>query len=245
MKSFSINFIKKKSQGFTLVELAIVLVIFGLLIAAFITPLMAQREFQGRRETQGLLNESKEALIGYAIVNRYLPCPDTKAIPNGIESRDIATGKCVGGNVDEGILPWNTLGIQPLDAWQHYFRYRVDATFSDSKVLFSITNATGFSGINIDGESGPLVSTNSRPVAVVLSHGANGFGAMNATQASPANQLPAPTSLDEKKNADAAGALFVSRSPSAQGSVNEFDDMLIWISPKVLINRMIQAERLP
>lgn len=241
MKKSLLYFILNRSRGFTLVELAIVLVIVGLLIAAFITPFMVQRELQGRRETQALLNESKEALTGYAVANGYLPCPDVKAIPNGIESRN-AGGACVS---DEGVLPWNTLGIEPVDAWQHYFRYRAYSTFSNSSALFTISNATIASGISIDGENGSLVSTNSSPVAVVLSHGSNGYGAKNTIQASPANQLPAPPGLDEKKNADVAGGSFVSRSPSAQGSVNEFDDMLVWISPKVLINRMIQAERLP
>lgn len=233
---------KKTVQGFTLVEMAIVLVIFGLLIAAFLTPLMAQRELQGRGETQALLNESKEALIGYAVVNRHLPCPDTKAVPNGIEERK-PNGTC---DKDYGTLPWNTLGIESLDAWQHFFYYRVDTTFSNSNTLelFTIEDATGSSTIQIKGENGALVSTDSRPVAVVLSYGANGFGAKNTTQASPANQLPAPTGVDEKKNVD-DNTEFVSRNPSAQGSANEFDDMLIWISPKVLINKMIAAERLP
>ncbi|MES2636378.1 MAG: type II secretion system protein [Pseudomonadota bacterium] len=242
MKKSLPHFIKSNSQGFTLVEIAIVLIIFGLLIAAFITPLMAQRELQGRRETQALLNESKEALIGYAVVNRHLPCPDTKAVPNGIEERK-PNGTC---DKDQGTLPWNTLGVEQLDAWQHFFHYRVDTTFSNSNnlELFTIDDATGSSTIQIKGENGALVSTDSRPVAVVLSHGANGFGAINTTQTSPANQLSAPSGLDEKENAD-GNTIYVSRAPSAQGSVNEFDDMLIWISPKVLINRMIQAERLP
>lgn len=239
MKKTLPRYIDNNSQGFTLVELAIVLVIFGLLAAAFITPLMAQRELQGRRETQDLLNESKEALTGYAITHRHLPCPDTKAVPNGVENRKI-DGSC---DKDQGVLPWNTLGIEPLDAWQHYFHYRTDTTFSNSKDLFTIDDATGSSSIQIDGESGPLVSSDSRPVAVVLSYGANGFGSKNTAQTSPANQLPLPIGVDEKENAD-EDVFFVSRVPNSQGSVNEFDDMLIWISPKVLINKMISAGRL-
>ncbi len=228
------------SKGFTLVELAIVLVIFGLLLAALLTPLSAQREIKARGETLALLNQAKEALIGYALVNRHLPCPDTKLVPNGIESRGI--GICT---ADEGVLPWATLGIEGVDAWNHYFRYRVDTTFSNSTNLFTIANAEGFSAIQVNGEAGiSLVSANSRPVAVLVSHGLNGLGALNTGQTSPANQQPLPTAADEIHNAN-ANTTFVSRSPSGQGSANEFDDMLVWISPKLLINRMVLAGRLP
>jgi len=239
MKKHSLYLIKKKFKGFTLVELAIVLVIFGLLIAAFLSPLSVQRELLSRRETQGLLNESKEALIGYALINGHLPCPDIKPIPDGIESR--MGGLCSG---EEGVLPWGTLGVERVDAWNHYISYRADATFSRSDVLFTISNAEGFSAIQVNGEDGiSLVSTNSRPVAVLVSHGSNGFGAINTIQTTN-NKQPMPTGADELQNAN-SNTTFVSHVPTPSGSVNEFDDMLVWISPKVLINRMIQAERLP
>lgn len=237
----SIQITRRKNLGFSLVELAIVLIIIGFILSMLLTPLSAQRELSARLQTQKLLNDANEALVGYAIVNGYLPCPDTKAIPDGIENRK-ANGTCV---KDDGILPWNTLGVERVDAWEHYFGYHIDATFSDSVNLFKISDATGASGIKITGDSGlVLISTNSRPVAVVLSFGANGLGAKNTTQATPANKMVAPTSADEKENVD-GNTDFISRTPSAKGSANEFDDMLMWVSPKVLVNRMIMAQRLP
>ena len=230
----------KKNLGFTLVELAIVIVIIGLLLSAFLVPLSAQRELSARAETQNLLDQSKEALIGYALVNSFLPCPDTKLIPDGIENRKV-DGSCVS---DKGVLPWNTLGIERVDAWSHYFYYRVDPTFSNSVTLFTIADAENASGIQINGDTGALVSANSRPAALLLSFGPNGNGAKNTTQATPANQLPAPTGADEKENTD-GNLVFMSHVPAPRGSANEFDDMLVWIPPKILINRMIQAERLP
>jgi prepilin-type N-terminal cleavage/methylation domain-containing protein len=234
----------RRCYGFTLVELAIVLIIVGLLLAMFLTPLTAQREIRARAETQALLEQAREALIGYAVANRHLPCSDTDAIPDGIENRNVA-GDCVNA---EGILPWNTLGIDRVDAWDHYFRYRADDTFtnSNSALLFTIADAESASGIQINGESGALVSTSSRPAAIILSHGSNGFGAISTIQATPDNQLPTPAAgqVDELENTD-GDLVFVSHVPTPKGSANEFDDMLIWISPKVLINRMIVAGRLP
>lgn len=240
MPKSSLKVTKNQMFGFTLVELAIVTIIVGFLLSMFLLPLSSQLELKARTETQALLIQAQEVLIGYAVVNRHLPCPDTDAIPDGIQNRN-AVGTCVS---DEGVLPWNTLGIERVDAWNHYFKYRVDATFSHSVNLFTIANAETSTGIQINGEAGALVSTNSRPAAVVLSHGANGFGAITTIQASPANRMPAPTGADELENTN-ANTTFISRAPTAAGSANEFDDMLTWISPKLLVNRMIVSERLP
>lgn len=226
-----------QQSGFSLIEIAIVLIIFGLLLTMFLTPLGTQRNLQNRAKTNVLLDTAKEALFGYAIVNGHLPCPDTDAVPDGIENRNSA-GDCAN---DNGVLAWDTLGITKVDAWDHYFTYRVDATFSNSTSRFTINDAESSSGININGMSGnALVSTNSLPVLVVVSHGGNGFGAINTSQNATVNNEPAPTNVEELENTD-NDVTFVSHPPTADG----FDDQLIWISPKVLINRMIMAERLP
>lgn len=233
---------QKISLGFTLVEMAIVLVIFGLLLTMFLTPFTTQRDAQNRAKTQILLNEAKEALIGYAVTNGYLPCPDTDAVPDGIENINAENTNCANA---EGVLPWNDLGIDRVDAWNRYLRYRVDSTFSRRNGLFTIADAEDASDIQINGENNAaLVSTNSRPAAIILSHGTNGFGAKNLNASSPANQEPNPSSKDELENSN-GNTTFVSHTPTPQSSANEFDDMLVWISPKVLINRMIVAERLP
>ncbi len=74
---------------------------------------------------------------------------------------------------------------------------------------------------------------------MILSHGANGFGAINSGGA--AN--PAPTSADELENSNINDD-FVFRTPTQPGP-NEFDDLVTWISPNILYNRLIAAGRLP
>ena len=123
---------KKLSSGFTLVELAIVLVIIGLILGGLFVPISVQMDMQAFRKTNASLDEFKESLIGYAIINGRLPCPATAA-SNGLESFcPIATGTCVGtetttvqthGNcssqvngVISGFLPAATLGVSPQDA---------------------------------------------------------------------------------------------------------------------------------
>lgn len=123
---------KKLLRGFTLIELAIVLVIIGLVLGGLFVPISAQMDMQAFRKTNASLDEFKESLIGYAIINGRLPCPAT-ATSNGLESFcPSATGTCVGaetttvqihGNcssqvngVFSGFLPAASLGVSPQDA---------------------------------------------------------------------------------------------------------------------------------
>ena len=86
-----------------------------------------------------------------------------------------------------------------------------------------------------------IVYTNTAP-AIVLSHGRNGYGAMNSVLRS-INQ--APTSADELANTD-GNTSFVSRTISANGAAaGEYDDLVTWLSTALLLNKMITAQKLP
>ncbi|MDR3323838.1 MAG: prepilin-type N-terminal cleavage/methylation domain-containing protein, partial [Zoogloeaceae bacterium] len=50
-------------NGFTLVELAVVMVILGLLLGGLMLPLAAQREIQQQRAAEAALREIREALL--------------------------------------------------------------------------------------------------------------------------------------------------------------------------------------
>ncbi|MFN3717118.1 MAG: type II secretion system protein, partial [Thiobacillus sp.] len=96
--------------GFTLTEMAVVLVIVALLIGGMILPLSTQMELRNVSETRKQLNDIAEALYGYAASHvasdgrPYLPCPDTDG--DGLENRSGST--CAN---QEGTLPWATLGL--------------------------------------------------------------------------------------------------------------------------------------
>ena len=85
-----------------------------------------------------------------------------------------------------------------------------------------------------------LSSSNSLPV-VIISHGKNGYGGTS----DEGGAIAAATSLDEVTNATGANN-FVSRTITAPGAgLAEFDDLVIWLSPNVLYNRMVAAGKLP
>ena len=127
--------------GFTLVELAIVLLVVGLVLGGLIVPLAKQAQSRRISETGATAREIKEALFGFAIVNGRFPCPATVAT-NGLENRrndDAASGPvdspiegCRGGAYS-GFVPWATLGVPEIDAWGNRFFYRVTNEFTRAK----------------------------------------------------------------------------------------------------------------
>lgn len=221
------------ARGFSLVELAVVLVIVALLIASLVFPLSAQQDIRARQETEKTLADIREALMGYAASHAagdgkpYLPCPDTD--DDGVENR--SAGACTGG-IQEGRLPWADLGLARNDAWNNRFRYRVTAAFSNSTAGFTLTSA-GDMPICADSACAATVASN--VIAVVLSHGANGAGAFNMS----GGTNPAPTDASELENTD-SDITFVSRTTDAG-----FDDLVMWVPSSVLMNRMITTGKLP
>lgn len=79
--------------GFTLIELAMVLLIVALLIGGLLMPLSAQYEVRGRQETEKALANIREALIGFAVVNGRLPCPAVASIPTGTTVSGLEAGR--------------------------------------------------------------------------------------------------------------------------------------------------------
>jgi prepilin-type N-terminal cleavage/methylation domain-containing protein len=223
-------------KGFTLIEMAIVLVIVGLLLAGLFTSIRTQFELRRAEETRIVLEEAKEALMGYALANKFLPCPDTNAVPNGTESPRGVSNECT---TLEGVLPWQILGVRGLDSWDRYIRYRVSTNFSNNVAFFGISD-TG--DIRVNSNTGTLTAS---AVAVLISHGPNGFGGRNTTQASPDNQMPVPSGTDELENSNGLNLTYMSHTPTPQGSANEFDDSVSWISSTILTNRMVAAGQLP
>ena len=197
-------------QGFTLVEMAVVLVILGLLLSTLLIPLSAQIDQRNYAETKEQLDEIREALIGYGASHGYLPCPAVSA-SNGSEDRSANT--CT-GNKRVGYLPWAELGVPKLDSWGHLYRYSVKLAYADSTTKISLT-ASGDITIQTRDSSGSLVnmSNASSIPAAVVSFGKDGTLAYNDDGTQIANS--SATNVDEVTNATGSGTTFVSRTFTA------------------------------
>jgi len=223
---------RRAQRGFSLIELAVAVLVIALLLGSILVPLGTQVEQRKISDSRKALEEIREALIGFAIINGRLPCPDTDSDP-AAAGYGLEEATCSADPVTEGYLPWKTLGVAEMDAWGLKrtaaasprlgdWRYRVDRNFAST---FTLTTAFGADALTVRNSSGTaLTSSSERPVAIVFSAGAN----------ATADGQNALTSFEP------TSGIYQADVPNAT-----FDDIVIWISRPILFNRMVAAGRLP
>jgi prepilin-type N-terminal cleavage/methylation domain-containing protein len=235
------------AAGFTLVELAVVVAVIALLLGSLLYPLTTQVEQRHVAQTDQQLEEIRQALIGFAMVNGRLPRPAVSTT-NGTEK-----GACVTPLDCTGYLPWVALGVSQTDAWGKLYRYSVSPEFANAS--FNLSTVAAFPKIIVTRDAGgaqvPLTNANV-VVAVVMSYGANNFGT-TADGANIANS--SATNTDEQNNdAEFNACTWVANcttfwgrpvSTSTGAAGGEFDDRVVWVSSAVLFNRMVTAGKLP
>jgi prepilin-type N-terminal cleavage/methylation domain-containing protein len=123
----------QKQKGFTLIELAIVMIIVGLLIGAGVSLLPGLINQQKYTQNQSLLNQNYNAINGYIIGNGQLPLPSSDT--NGASQSQNPQSK------NFGYLPYTTIGGLQKDAYGNTFYYAVN----NSPLNISINGATATS----------------------------------------------------------------------------------------------------
>jgi len=248
---------RRAQAAFTLVELAVVMAIIGLLLAGAMMTLTAQAEQRAVDETRRRLNSAVDALMAYAVVNGRLPCP---AAPGSSGDEAPAnTGICT--NPYNGFLPARTVGFQPtddafygLDAWQNRIRYVVAGVTlapdcggvpgaAPHFTVAATLKANGMSckpnvaDLDVCSTAGVCAAAN-RVVAqntaafIVYSIGKNG---PNAGSYGP----------DEIENIN-GDARFVSRTWSgSDAAAGYYDDLMVVVPAGVLYSRLVAAGVLP
>lgn len=130
-------------SGFTLVEIAIVLTIIGILLGSGIVALNGIMDDVRYRTTQDRLRGVSQALAVYAQNYMYMPCPANPAV-SPVTGRAIAACGTYtpGGNGAIGIVPYATIGLtqeQARDGYGNFITYAVNANYA--------TEATVHTGI--------------------------------------------------------------------------------------------------
>ena len=241
----------KASAGFSLIELAVVLVIIGLLVGGGIAALTAATDQARRSEAGRQLDHIREALYGFAMSNGRLPCPDTDDPPDGVE--DTAAGDCAEA---EGALPWVELGLGRRDPWGNPLRYRVQLAsatgcgppnFADpgadpDNPAFALDDCASIEVQDGDGN----VIVGGTP-AVVVSYGPQGSQVWTAGGFQcPGDGIAANGFSDnETENCGVDADLFVSAGYRRAESGERFDDVVVWLPTPLLKGRMVEAGLLP
>jgi len=246
--------------GFTLIEMAVVLVVVALVLGSLLVPLASQVEQRRIDATTQTLEQARDAVLAFATARGRLPCPAGTVNGQEVLTTNAATGDCA---TFWGLLPAATLGISPLDAegfvrdgWgldQNRIRYAVrNATVGGQNYVFTKTggikaagmpafNGSQFlyvcnsgTGVNSNTDCGSAFSLTTEAVVVIWSVGPNAVtGSASADEA----ENPNP-------NGGSADRIFVSR-PRGTGTGAEYDDQMVWITPPILFQRMIAAGQLP
>ena len=229
-------------RGFSLIELAVVLVIVGILVGGLVGTLGSRIDTSRQVETKQSLEDIRTALYGFAMSQTpvRLPCPDNNN--DGLE--DLTAGQC-DVLTTLGNLPWVTLGLQRGDAWGSTYSYWVADAFSNAAGFNLTTGSAGVAQID-DSVGGNTISNN--VVAVIFSHGKNQYGSIGVDNvARPAVPVAAAYN-DERENQDidaVAPVLFIDRAVTEENAPVLFDDMLLWISEYEIKAKMVDANVLP
>lgn len=243
MKAWSGN-----TSGFTLVEMAIVMVIVGLMLGGLMLSLSQTTENTRRGDVHAQLAEVNEALYGYAQANGRLPCPATPA-SNGAELP-------AGGGVcsrQHGFVPSATLGLKGtvnadgllLDPWNNPLRYSVTtanaSAFTTTNRMQTTTMAALTPDLRICREAACANLISSTIPVVILSLGKNWAVFASTDEVANAGETTV--------GGGPSGAVYriANNRDFVSASYNEanFDDLITWISPNILYTRMIAAGKLP
>jgi prepilin-type N-terminal cleavage/methylation domain-containing protein len=120
-----------KKKGFTLIEMALVIMVIGIIVSA-VTSIVPEFIQSGKiKKTQAIVDKNIYAIEGYLAANGRCPCPDTDG--DGLEDRDdqstpgnATDDTCGAGDIYEGGLPYRTIGLSSgQDSWGSALRYAV------------------------------------------------------------------------------------------------------------------------
>ncbi|MCF6254277.1 MAG: type II secretion system GspH family protein, partial [Thiomicrorhabdus sp.] len=131
---------KPDQQGFSLIEIAIVLTIIGVLSTGFLFGVSEFSSVQNMKEAQQKTKHLKEQILMFGKVNKFLPCPDSDF--DGFENRNGSI--CL---TAVGTAPYVDLGLkreEVQDAWGNFIRYAVNQNTSDSAFICDKRTSASF-----------------------------------------------------------------------------------------------------
>lgn len=231
----------KNNGGFTLIEIAVSLMVMGLLIAPAIAAYNLYVEQQKIEHTKISLDRSSTAITAFLESYGRYPCPapmdadvgdveygyeDCSATAPGIITAQSARVPALANpNVLIGSLPFRTLNLDQNDVRDGYYSrltYAVTEDLTDSTAYAA--NLGGIGVLSNAGGGDSAISPENAAHFLILSHGKNGYGAIIESGA-PAGNCASGSAL-EQENCDyltdaPAEAIF-----QITHKQNNFDDVV-------------------
>ncbi|MDB6086395.1 MAG: ral secretion pathway protein [Gammaproteobacteria bacterium] len=148
---------RQRIRGFTLIEVAISMVILGLVLTGLVVALSQELQQRHLLDTRSTLQQANEALVAFVVANARLPCPALVG-SNGLESTT-APGVCTAAT---GFLPAVTLGLPNLDANGLLDDGWADGSVRDNSGAVNYPRAVRYSVALLVGSAQPYALTSSQ-----------------------------------------------------------------------------------
>lgn len=242
--------------GFTLIELAIVMFIVTLLLGGMLLPLSAQQDVRAYGDTQKVLSEARDALLGYAMANDRLPCP-ASSTSNGVEDPP-GGGACA--NPHDGFFPAATLGLTPVDSsgylvdgWgsdpDNRIRYAVSTSNTNAFTTSSGMKSAGITvlapDLQVCSTAAGMTNAGTASTAACASGVALATDAVAVIYSLGKNAGSAGSGSEETHNPNPRAVTTADRAFVAAPQGSSSDDQVTWLSKSSLFNRLVAAGRLP
>lgn len=230
-----------RNRGFTLLEMALVMVVMALLLSGLMRPLLNNREQLMQRRDALMLADAREALLGFAARHGRLPCPAT-ATSGGTEATT-AAGCAVYG----GYLPVVELGLLgPLDGtgrllnpWSEPLRYALSDADEDADGVADFAGSGAMRRVGLAQLQGSLK---------VLHWQGGDCDQLQLRASHVVALLYSPGSTQHPSSAEqlnqAMGTEYATGGHS-QSQGCGYDDRLSWVSDSALFSVMLRARQLP
>ncbi len=264
----------KYQAGFSLIEIAVIMLILSVLLTSAVMSFSALHETGNITQAKKKLSEIEEALYGFAAAQGKLPCP-TFPGAGGVENAMPPSMNCndnLNLNSYIGFVPAKTLGIKGavncdgllIDPWGRAYRYSVSNsnsnvsganTFADFVVAGDIKNE-GMGNVAINGDgyrvcNNTLVNCTTAPATSISSDNAVAIvlsmgkpRANSAIENENAGEITIASSCGLTAYDLGNDRRYISSTRIEQAG-SQFDDIIIWISPNILFKKMLDARQLP
>ncbi len=253
------------NKGFTLVEIAIVLLIVAILLGYTVAMFSVQQELGQYRKVDKQMDQISAAIIAFAQVNGRVPCPDSGVFDGVADTIDIydAAGALSGSDgLPDGCtsyigrLPASTLGLNGklnttnnlIDPWLNEYIYHVSSMSTDGNVVDLIApNGVKNAGLTlIDAPNIFICDGSTESGGDTTCANVTGDTVVDNVSIVIVSTGKDGASFDSEiqlENTD-GDAVYVA-SEFNDTKLGKYDDKIKWISPNLLYSKMIEAGKLP
>jgi len=240
------------ARGFTLIEMAIVMVVIGLVLSGGLIAIAPVLQNSKVSETDEKLDRIEQALVLYAIRNGCLPCPADPSQPNtgtgtnpgqsvygtstAYQSGCSGTSDCAFGESKQGAVPWVTLGLAESDITDGFgarIDYSLTSALAHTNGLVR-TPPSSYPAGGLTVENYNLVSQTTAAAYVLVSHGPDRFGAYVAQSGSHITTGAYSSSATQTENEN-GDKTFVQDIYYPLSGSSYFDDIVRWRTAPMIV----------